>query len=73
MIAGTRRFHPVNPSAWINRWHDAAEDSDGTVELDSALNGRATATLTLDVAHTFMPSDARVIAATVSFLKEGRF
>ena len=73
VIAGTRRFHPVNPSAWLNRWHHAVEDSDGTVELDSALSDKATATLTLDVAHTFMPADARVIAATVKFLKEGRF
>lgn len=73
IIAGTRRFHPVNPSAWLNRWHNAAEDSDGTVELDSALSDRAAAALTLDVAHTFMPEDARVIAATVRFLREGRF
>lgn len=73
VIAGTRRFHPVNPSAWLNRWHDAAEDSDGTVELDSALAPQATASLTLDVAHTFMPGDPRVIAAVIRFLREGRF
>jgi triacylglycerol lipase len=73
VIAGTKRFHPVNPSAWINRWHGATEESDGTVELDSALHPQATATLKLAVAHTFMPSDARVIAAVLKFLKEGRF
>lgn len=73
VIAGTRRFHPLNPSAWLNRWHHAPEDSDGTVELDSALSDRASATLMLDVAHTFMPSDPRVIAATVKFLREGWF
>lgn len=73
MIAGTRRFHPLNPSAWINRWHGATEESDGTVEVDSALDARAGATLTLDVGHTFMPADPRVIAAAIRFIGEGRF
>src|SRR5690606_18392252 len=73
MIAGTRRFHLFNPSAWINRWHHATEDSDGTVEVDSALASPAVATLVLDVGHTFMHADPRVIAAAIRFIREGQF
>lgn len=73
VIVGTRRFDPLNPSAWINRLHGATEDSDGTVECDSARLEGATAILTLDVGHTFMPADDGVIAAVIRFLREGRF
>lgn len=73
VIAGTRRFHPVNPSAWINRLHGATEEGDGTVELDSALLPQAKGMITLDVSHTFMPSDPRVIAAALDFLRDGCF
>lgn len=73
VIAGTKPFHPVNPSAWINRLHGATEAGDGTVELDSALLPQATDAVIIEVGHTFMPADNRVIAAVLKFLKEGRF
>lgn len=72
-IAGTRRFHPLNPSAWINRLHGAMEAGDGTVELDSALWPQASAGIAVDAAHSLLPGDPRVIAATVCFLQTGRF
>lgn len=72
-IAGTRRFHPLIPSAWINLLHGAREDGDGTVELDSALPPGLTNTLTLPVGHSFLPDDPRVIAAVLHFLRDGRF
>lgn len=72
-IAGTRRFHPFNPSAWINRLHGAAEAGDGTVELDSALWPQGGAGISVDAAHSLLPGDPRVIAATVRFLQTGRF
>lgn len=73
IIIGTRRFHLLNPSAWINRLHGAMEDSDGTVECDSAHLPNAAAVIRIDVGHTFMPSDPRVIGAVIQFLGEGRF
>jgi alpha-beta hydrolase superfamily lysophospholipase len=72
-IAGTRRFHPLIPSAWVNLLHGATEDGDGTVEVDSALPPALTHGLTLPVGHSFLPNDPRVIAAVQRFLKEGRF
>lgn len=72
-IAGTRRFHPLIPSAWINLLHRATEAGDGTVELDSALPPALTHTLMLPVGHSFLPDDPRVIAAVQRFLKDGRF
>jgi triacylglycerol lipase len=72
-VAGTRRFHPLIPSAWVNLLHGATEQGDGTVELDSALPPALTHTLMLPVGHSFLPSDPRVIAAVQRFLKDGRF
>lgn len=72
-IAGTRRFHPLIPSAWINLLHGAREEGDGTVEVDSALSPALTHTLMLPVGHSFLPGDPRVIAAIQRFLKDGRF
>lgn len=72
-IAGTRRFHPLIPSAWVNLLHRATEAGDGTVELDSALPPALAHTLMLPVGHSFLPDDPRVIAAVQRFLKEGRF
>lgn len=72
-IAGTRRFHPLIPSAWINLLHGAREEGDGTVELDSALPPPLTHTLMLPVGHSFLPNDPRVSAAVQRFLKDGRF
>ncbi|WP_300299783.1 alpha/beta fold hydrolase [Ferrovibrio sp.] len=72
-IAGTRRFHPLIPSAWINLLHGAREDGDGTVEVDSALPPMLRHTLMLPVGHSFLPNDPRVIAAVQRFLRDGRF
>lgn len=71
-IAGARRFHPVNPSSWVNAWIGAGEVSDGTVELDSALPP-GLPHYTVDASHSFICDDERVIAAVLRFLKSGKF
>lgn len=73
IVFGTRRFHPLNPSAWINWLHHAQEPSDGTVECDSAALAGASDSVAVDAGHSFLPGDPRVIAAVLRFLKEGRF
>ena len=73
VIVGTRRFHPFNPSAWVNRLHGAGEAGDGTVERDSAMLAGAVDGITVEAAHSFLPGDARVVAAVPRFLRDGRF
>lgn len=73
VIAGTGRFHPVNPAAWVNLLHGAREPGDGTVERDSAMLPGAADAIAVDAAHSFLPSDRRVIAAVLRFLRDGRF
>jgi len=73
VIAGTRGFHPLNPSSWFNTLLGNTQPHDGTVELDSAMLPGMRDFLSLDVAHTFICDDDRVIATAQRFLREGRF
>ncbi|MFC3677683.1 esterase/lipase family protein [Ferrovibrio xuzhouensis] len=73
VIVGTRRFHPFNPSAWVNLAHGAGEAGDGTVERDSAMLAGAADGIAVDAAHSLLPGDRRVIAAVLRFLRDGRF
>lgn len=73
VIVGTRRFHPFNPSAWVNLAHGAGEAGDGTVERDSAMLTGSADAIAVDAAHSLLPGDPRVIAAVLRFLRDGRF
>ncbi len=73
VIAGTRGFHPLNPASWLNTLLAGEVAHDGTVELDSAMLPGMTDFLSVDVAHTFICDDERVIAAVRRFLEAGRF
>lgn len=73
VIIGTRGFHLLNPSAWVNRLHGATEAGDGTVERDSAMLAGAADGIAVDATHSLLPGDRRVIAAVLRFLRDGRF
>lgn len=73
VIAGTRGFHPLNPSSWMNTLLGNEGIHDGTVELDSAMFPGMQDFLSVDVAHTFICDDPKVIAAVLAFLQAGRF
>jgi triacylglycerol lipase len=73
VIAGTRGFHPLNPSSWLNTLVGNEGRHDGTVELDSAMLPGMQDFMSVDLAHTFICDDDRVIAATLNFLKQGSF
>jgi pimeloyl-ACP methyl ester carboxylesterase len=73
IIAGTGRFFPLNPSAYLNAFRRHAVPHDGTVEVENTKLPDMADFVALPVNHTVMCQDRRVIAATVAFLKTGRF
>jgi triacylglycerol lipase len=73
IIAGTGRFFPLNPSAYLNALRRHAAPHDGTVEVENTKLAGMADFVALPVNHTVMCQDRRVIAETVAFLKTGRF
>lgn len=73
VIAGTRRFSIVNPSAWVRLLSGDDEPGDGTVELHNTRLDRPHDFVALPVNHTFMARDAEVIRQTIHFLEQGAF
>ena len=73
IIAGVQHFHLVNPVSWINLFHRAGHEHDGTVEVVNTHLDEACDHITIDAHHTFICDDRNVIAHTVCFLKDGQF
>jgi triacylglycerol lipase len=73
IIAGTGRFHPVNPSAYVQLLRGTDEPHDGTVELRNTKLDGETDFVEVRSNHTFLCADRRVIQQTVAFLRDGRF
>jgi triacylglycerol lipase len=73
IIAGVQHFHPLNPISWINLFHRAGHEHDGTVELANTQLEGARDTLVIDAHHTFICDDRKVIEQTGHFLRTGEF
>lgn len=73
VIAGSRRFHPCNPTSWLNLALNPAAETDGTVELASTRLPGMRDFLVVEANHSFIIADAEAIAATVAFLRDGAF
>jgi triacylglycerol lipase len=73
IIAGTRPHHPINPSAWANRWFGVEESHDGTVELRSTPLPGMRDFIALPAHHTWICDDREVIRQTAYFLRHGHF
>jgi triacylglycerol lipase len=73
IIAGDRHFHFFNPISWVNLFHRAGHEHDGTVELANTRLQGAKDNLVIDAHHTFICDDAEVIRQTGTFLTGGRF
>lgn len=79
IIAGVRPFHPFNPVSWVNLFHYAGHEHDGTVELHNTHLKEATDSIAIDAHHTFMCNHPMVIEQTLYlfptavFVIEGRF
>ncbi len=73
VIAGDRRFHPLNPTSYMNALIGNDHAHDGTVEVASARLGAMADFLVVRANHTFICDHPEVIRQTVHFLDTGRF
>ena len=73
IIAGVQHFHLINPVSWVNLFHRAGEEHDGTVELANTRLEGARDSLVIDAHHTFICDDETVIEQTAAFLQDGQF
>ena len=73
VIAGDRRFHPLNPSAYMNALIGNDRPHDGTVEVDSTRLAGMTDFLVVGANHTFICDHPEVARQMLSFLDTGRF
>jgi triacylglycerol lipase len=73
VIAGTRRFSPINPSSWLRLASGDRTPGDGTVELHNTRLDRPHDFIALPVNHTLMARNRAVIRATIRFLEHGAF
>ena len=73
VIAGNRRFHPLNPTSYMNAMIGNDRDHDGTVEVASARLAAMADFLVVPASHTFICDHPEVIRQTIHFLGTGRF
>jgi hypothetical protein len=73
IIAGLRHFHPLNAISYVNLFHRAGHQHDGTVELANTQLEGATDSIAIDAHHTFICDHDEVIAQTGAFLRNGQF
>ena len=73
IIAGIERFHPLNPSSWINHWVLGDIPHDGTVDLESTRIEGPAHSITICANHSFLPSSKSAISNTVRFIRTGAF
>jgi triacylglycerol lipase len=72
IIAGTRRFSPVNPGSWLSLLYDD-RPGDGTVALEETRLGPPAESVTVLAEHTFISSHPETRRQTLAFLREGHF
>lgn len=73
IIAGVRRFHPLNPTSYFNALIRAGTHHDGTVELErTKLPGMADF-VAIEAHHTFICGEPEVARQVLEFLENGAF
>ncbi len=73
VIAGDRRFHPLNPTSYMNALVGNHDAHDGTVEVASTRLAGMADFVVVGANHTFICNHPEVIRQTVHFLDTGRF
>lgn len=73
IIAGTRSFHPLQPTSYLSSLTRPAGTHDGTVDVDDTrLTGMADF-VTVNANHMFIMDHDETIRQTMRFLEHGRF
>lgn len=73
VIAGTTRWHLLNPIAYVNSFLAPDVPNDGTVEVENTYLEGMTDFIALPANHTIMCQHPRVLHQVVAFLKDGGF
>lgn len=73
VIAGTRGFHPLQPTSYYTSFTQAAGSHDGTVGVEETRLEGMTDFITVDANHLFLVDHDETIRQTVHFLASGRF
>jgi glycerol-3-phosphate O-acyltransferase len=73
VIAGTRSFHPLQPTSYYSSLVRPPGSHDGTVEIDETRLPGMTDFVTVNANHMFIMEDEEAIRQALHFLEQGRF
>jgi glycerol-3-phosphate O-acyltransferase len=73
IIAGTRSFHPLQPTSYYTSFIRPPGSHDGTVDIEETRLPDMTDFVTVRANHTFIMDDNEAIRQTLHFLEHGRF
>jgi len=73
VIAGTTRWHLLNPIAYVNKFLAPDVPNDGTVEVENTYLEGMTDFIALPANHTIMCQHPRVMHQVLAFLLDGGF
>ena len=73
VIAGTRSFHPLQPTSYYASIVGSPGPHDGTIEVDETRLPGMADFITVNANHTFIMEHEETIRQTLHFLEHGRF
>jgi pimeloyl-ACP methyl ester carboxylesterase len=73
IVAGTRSFHPLQPTSYYSSLIHPPGSHDGTVAVHETRLPGMTDFVTVNANHTFIMDDDETIRQTLHFLERGRF
>ena len=73
VIAGSRRFHLLNPISYINALRGLEYGHDGTVEIENTKLPGMRDFLVVTAHHTFICNHPQTLCQTIAFLRTGAF
>ena len=73
VIAGTRSFHPLQPTSYYSSMTRPAGSHDGTVQVNETTLPGMSDFITVNANHTFIMDHDETIRQTLQFLATGRF